>query len=94
MIVVGQQEFHLLVEDGVSCSPFYVRALLLACNQKLDKAFAWYQDLVTQERLNEMMPGKATSEGYALRQVAEATRKAEIQAKWFYNQGITEEMVL
>jgi len=82
---IAARDFATALEKGTT------GALYTQCNQKLDKAFAWYQDLVTQERLNEMMPGKATSEGYALRQVAEATRKAEIQAKWFYNQGITED---
>jgi hypothetical protein len=66
-------------------------ALPTQCNAKLDKAFAWYQDLVTQSCLNEMMPSRTTPEGYALRQVAEATRKAEIQAKWYYQQGIIED---
>ena len=59
----------------------YSKELLAQSDPRLDEAFTKYQDLVTQSCLKEMMPRRTTSEDYVLKQVAEATRLAEKQAK-------------
>jgi cell division septation protein DedD len=41
-----------------------------------------------------MMPRLETSESYALRQVAAATKLAEKRAKWFYQQGNTDDPII
>jgi hypothetical protein len=56
-------------------------ALYTQRSAKMDKAFGWYQDLMTLICLNKMVPHKTTPEEYVLKQVALATELAEKQAK-------------
>ena len=81
-------------DTAINLRKGYSKDLFAKSDARLNKAFTRFQNLVTQNCLREMIPRRETSESYALRQVAQAMKLAGKRAKWFYQQGNTDDPVI